>query len=357
MNKPLLASVLLILIAFAPVSAAPYPAPAEGDFTIHNFQFASGETLPELRLHYRTLGQPSRDASGIARNAVLVLHGTGGSSQQFLNDHFAGVLFGPDQLLDTRKYYIILPDSIGHGHSSKPSDGMHARFPHYTYQDMVNAQHQLLTEGLHVNHLRLVMGTSMGGMHTWVWGETYPDFMDALLPLASAPVQIAGRNRMMRRMVIDSIKNDPEWQQGEYAKQPRGLASALHILLIMSSCPLQLQKQAPSRDAADQFLEKQMQTRLPPLDANDLIYQFDSSREYNPEPLLDKIMAPLVAINSADDVINPPELSLMERAMPKIKHGRYILLPISDKTRGHGTHSYPEIWKEHLAELLESSTR
>src|SRR6267378_3472102 len=229
-----------------------YPAPVEGDYVISSFHFRSGEVLPELKIHYRTIGTPKPDSSGIVRNAVLIGHGTGGAGTQFLSPQFGNVLFGPGQLLDATKYYIILPDGIGHGGSSKPSDGLHARFPHYTYDDMVAAQYELLTKKLGLNHLRLVMGTSMGGMHSWVWGETYPDFMDALLPLASLPVQIAGRNRMMRRMIIDSIRGDPEWQQGEYKSQPRGLLAAHHILMIMSSSALQWQKQAPTRDSADQ---------------------------------------------------------------------------------------------------------
>src|SRR5258705_3891620 len=216
-----------------------YPAPVGGDYTLADFHFRSGEVLPQLKIHYRTIGTPSRDSSGVGRNAVLIMHGTGGTGTQFLSPQFAGVLFGPGQLLDATRYFIILPDGIGHGNSSKPSDGLHAKFPHYTYDDMVAAQYKLITDKLGVNHLRLVMGTSMGGMHTWIWGETYPDFMDALMPLASLPVEIAGRNRMMRRMIIDSIKNDPEWNNGEYKSQPRGLTAAVYTLLFMTSSPLQ----------------------------------------------------------------------------------------------------------------------
>jgi homoserine O-acetyltransferase len=354
MNSKILCS-LLCVAAASTANAAGYPPPRPGDFTIRNFQFKSGETLPELKLHYATLGSPKRDSNGVVRNAVLVLHGTGGSGNQFLTDNFAGVLFGPGQLLDASRYFIILPDGIGHGQSSKPSDGLHARFPHYEYEDMVKAHHQLLIEGLKVNHLRLVIGTSMGGMHTWVWGEMYPTFMDALMPLASLPVQIAGRNRMMRRMAMDSIKSDPEWSNGEYKSQPRSLVSALHILMIMSSTPLQWQKQAPTRDAADKFLDEWIKNRLAKTDANDLLYQFDSSRNYDPSPRLTEIQAPLVAVNSADDVINPPELGILEREIKHVKRGRAVVLPISDKTRGHGTHSWPEVWKEHLQALLQES--
>src|SRR5262249_7610662 len=275
-------------VAFAqnsPPAPAPgarnYPDAVEGDFIIRDFKFESGETLDELRLHYRTIGTIKRDASGFVRNAVLVLHGTGGSGAGFLSQRFAGALFGPGQLLDATKYFIILPDNVGHGRSSKPGDGLHARFPHYGYNDMVALQHRLLTQQLRVNHLRLVMGTSMGGMHTWVWGEKYPDFMDALMPLASLPVQISCRNRMMRRMVIDSIKNDPDWNNGEYKTQPvRGLTSAIYTLLFMSSVPLQQYKQAPTREAADKLFDTQVSGQLSRTDANDMLYAFDASRHY-----------------------------------------------------------------------------
>ena len=348
-------SILLLAIASSPATAQTNPVPAQGDFIIRNFKFDSGEVLPELRLHYRTLGTPRRDGTGMVRNAVLVMHGTGGSGGGFISDQFAGVLFKPGQLLDPARYFIILPDGIGHGQSSKPSDGLHARFPRYAYNDMVTAQYRLLTEGLGVNHLRLVMGTSMGGMHTWVWGEKYPDFMDALLPLASLPVQIAGRNRMMRRMVIDPIKNDPDWNNGEYKTQPRGLTTAIYTLLFMSSSPLQWHKQAPNRDTADRFFDDQVRRQLARTDANDMLYAFDASRDYDPAPNLESIRAPLIAINSADDQVNPPELGILEREIKRVKRGRYVLIPISEKTRGHGTHSLPEIWKEHLAGLLQET--
>jgi homoserine O-acetyltransferase len=335
-----------------------YPAPVEGDFVIPNFHFRSGETLPELKIHYRTIGTPKADGSGVVRNAVLIGHGTGGAGTQFLSPQFGNVLFGPGQLLDATRYFIILPDGIGHGGSSKPSDGLHARFPHYTYDDMVAAQYELLTKKLGVNHLRLVMGTSMGGMQTWVWGETYPDFMDALMPLASNPVEIAGRNRIWRRMAMDAIRDDPDWLGGEYKMQPmRALVAAENLLLIAGSAPLFSQKQAPTRDAADKFYADRLKAALSRLDANDLLYQLDSSREYNPSPKLETIKVPLVAINSADDFINPPELGLMEREIKRVRHGRFILLPITDQTRGHGTHTLPAIWQGYLKELLEETGR
>ncbi|MGH9564978.1 MAG: alpha/beta fold hydrolase, partial [Candidatus Angelobacter sp.] len=307
--------------------------------------------------HYYTLGTPQKDANGKVKNAVLILHGTTGSGRQFLNDHFAGVLFGPGQLLDAAKYFIILPDNIGHGDSSKPSDGLHMKFPHYEYDDMIELQYRLLTQGLGVNHLRLVMGTSMGGMHSWLWAEQHPDFIDASLPLASQPVEIAGRNRMMRRMIMDDIRNSPDFNNGDYMQPPHGLAAALQVLLIMVSAPVRMQKELPTRDAADQSLETFIANHMKTTDANDMLYAFDSSRNYNPEPQLDKITAPLTAINSADDTINPPELKILDRDIQRVKKGRYVLLPITDQTRGHGTHSLPAIWKQYLAELLQRSQR
>ncbi len=330
--------------------------PVEDDFVIPNFHFRSGEVLPELRIHYRTLGTPKPDNAGVVRNAVLIGHGTGGSGNQFLSPQFAGVVFGPGQLLDATRYFIILPDSIGHGGSSKPSDGLHAHFPHYTYDDMVAAQYELLTKKLGVNRLRLVMGTSMGGMQTWVWGEAYPDFMDALMPLASNPIEIAGRNRIWRRMAMDAIRDDPEWMGGEYKTQPtRGLIAAENLLLLAGSAPLFWQKQAPTRETADKFYADRLQATVPRLDANDLLYQLNSSREYNPAPKLETIKAPLLAINSADDFINPPELGAIEREIKRVKRGRFIMLPITDETRGHGTHTLPAIWQQYLKELLEQS--
>jgi homoserine O-acetyltransferase len=332
------------------------PATTEGDFVVKDFKFRSGESLPELRLHYTTLGKPARDAQGRVTNAVLILHGTGGSGHQFLQPIFAGELFGPGQLLDATRYYIILPDGIGHGKSSKPSDGLHANFPQYDYDDMVLGHYRLLTDSLGVNHLRLIMGTSMGCMHSFVWGETYPDFMDALVPLACQPVQIAGRNRIWRKMVMDAIRNDPEWKGGEYSAEPQqALRTALDLLLIAGSAPLYMQKTLPTRDAADKYLEDHFKTRLAGLDANDLLYQVNTSRNYDPSPQLGKITAPVMYINSADDFINPPELGNAEREIKKVKNARFVLIPISDETRGHGTHTRAAVWKQYLAELLEKS--
>jgi homoserine O-acetyltransferase/O-succinyltransferase len=348
--------VLAITIVFsASLPAQESPKPVEGDFVIHNFHFRSGESLPDLNLHYATYGKPVMDAGGRVTNAVMVLHGTGGSGQQFTGARFAGVLFGSGQLLDASRYFIILPDSIGHGRSSKPSDGLHAKFPHYDYDDMVELQHRLLTEGLKVNHLRLLMGTSMGCMHSWVWLETYPDFMDAAMPLACLPVQIAGRNRMTRKMIMDSIRSDPGWMEGEYKTQPHGLQTALYMLLIMGSSPLQMQKDEPTRDKADAFLDNFVKSRMASTDANDLLYQVDASRNYDPSGKLEQVQAHVMYINSADDLINPPELGIAEREIKKVKKGRFILLPITDQTRGHGTHTLPAIWKDHLEGLLAES--
>jgi homoserine O-acetyltransferase len=320
---------------------------------LRDFRFKSGEVLPELRIHYTTVGTPAKDSRGGVRNAVLILHGTTGSGRGFLSPTFAGQLFGAGELLDAMKFFIVLPDGIGHGKSSRPSDGLHMRFPKYTYDDMVEAQYRLLTEHLGVTHARLVMGTSMGAMHTWVWGYSHPEFMDALMPLASLPVEIAGRNRMMR--IMDAIQTDSEWRGGEYQAQPRGLTSAINLLLMMTSSPLQWQKLAPTRAAADSFLQARIGQYTATLDANDLIYQFAASREYNPSPHLADIKAPLYAVNSADDQVNPPELGILEREIKRVAHGRYILLPITDETRGHGTHSIPAIWGPYLAQLLKES--
>jgi homoserine O-acetyltransferase len=332
------------------------PRPREGNFVIHDFQFKDGESLAELRVHYATLGTPRRDESGRVTNAVLIQHGTTGSWRQFTSPSFAGVLFGPGQLLDASRYYIIMSDSIGHGGSSKPSDGLRAHFPHYDYDDMVAAQHQLVTEGLGVNHLRLVMGTSMGCMHSWVWGETYPEFMDALMPLACLPVPIAGRNRVWREEVMDSIRLDPAWKNGNYTEEPElGLRSALYLLLIATSAPLEWQKEYPTREQADQFLHSFIEKRLPQYDANDMLYAVDSSRDYDPSPNLESIKAHVMFVNSADDFINPPELGIAEREIKRVPHGRFVLLPISAQTRGHGTHTLAAVWKRYLQELLEES--
>jgi homoserine O-acetyltransferase len=335
-----------------PGDPTPQYTPEEGEFVVKDFKFRDGETLTELRLHYATLGKPIRDSAGRVTNAVMLLHGTGGSGTQFLAPQFAGELFGAGQLLDLAKYYIILPDGIGHGKSSKPSDGLHAKFPQYDYDDMVAAHHAVL-EHLGVQHLRLILGTSMGCMHSFVWGETYPEFMDALMPLACQAVQIAGRNRIWRKMVMDAIRNDPEWKGGEYAAEPKeALRTALDFLLIAGSAPLQMQKNCPTRDAADKYLDEYFASRMPGLDANDLLYQVNASRNYDPSPNLEKIRARAMYINSADDFINPPELGMAEREIQRVKGARFVLIPVSDATRGHGTHTWAAVWKQYLAELL-----
>jgi len=357
MNKLISAAVFLSVLAVLGAAQTSPPA-TPGDLIIKDFKFESGETLPELKIHYVTLGQPRKDATGRVTNAVLILHGTGGTHTQFLGRQFGGVLFGKGQLLDAEKYFIVIPDNVGHGGSSKPSDGLHAKFPHYDYHDMVVLQYRLLTETLGVNHLRLVMGTSMGGMHSWLWSEMYPDFMNAAMPLASLPIEISGRNRFFRRMVIDPIRNDPDWQNGEYKTQPvRGLTTALYTLMMMTSSPLQMQKQMPTKAAADAAFDARIKQSLSTTDANDMLYQFDSSRDYNPEPKLESITTHLLAVNSADDQVNPPELGVMEKEIKRVKNGRFILLPITDETRGHGTHTIASIWQKYLGELLAETEK
>jgi homoserine O-acetyltransferase len=344
---------LLVLLATAPtVAAQSYPSPVEGDFTARSFRFQSGETLPEVKLHYRTVGTPGKDADGVVRNAVLILHGTGGSGRGFLGQGYAGQLFGKGQPLDAERYFIILPDNVGHGQSSKPSDGLRMKFPKYGYTDMVRLQHLLVTEGLGLKRLRLVMGTSMGGMHTWMWGYMYPDFMDGLMPLASNPAEIAGRNRIWRKALVDAIVNDPTWNDGNYTQPPRGMASAIGFLLMATSTPLQWQRQFPTAAAADKYLADQVAGRGRSSDANDMIYYFRASEDYDPSPHLEKIAAPLLAINSADDFVNPPELPMMNAAMQRLKRGRFVLIPISDRTRGHGSHSVPALWSAELVKFL-----
>jgi homoserine O-acetyltransferase len=335
--------------------AADYPAPAEGEVTLKDFRFASGETLPELRVHYRTLGKPMRDSKGVVRNAVLIGHGTGGTGAQFIRPEFAGELFGAGQLLDVSNCFIVLPDGIGHGKSSKPSDGLRAKFPRYGYRDMVEAQYRLLTEGLGVNHLRLVMGTSMGGMHTWIWGERHPDFMDALLPLASLPTQISGRNRVWRRTVIDAIRNDPAWMDGNYTSQPPSLRTASELIYFMGSNPQLRQAAMPTLAQADAVLDEAMANAMRTDDANDVLYQVGASWDYDPGPGLEQIRAPLYAVNSADDLINPPELGILEREIKRVKKGKAAIVPSSKDTRGHGTHTMAAMWKQYLAELLKDS--
>ena len=351
--RPLLALTLSAFALLGAQGARPEPG-VTGDYVIRDFRFASGETLPELKLHYRTIGQPRRDASGAIRNAVLIMHGTTGAGTQFLSPVFANELYGAGQPLDTTRYYIILPDGIGHGLSSRPSEGLHARFPRYNYDDMVDADHRLLTGKLGVHHLRLVMGTSMGGMHSWVWAERYPDFMDAAVPLASVPTAIAGRNRMIRRMAMDDIRTDPAWKGGEYTSPPPGLRGALQMLYLMSSAPLVQQRDAPTRDSADAVITRFLDARMRSTDANDFLYAFDASRDYDPEPLLSRITVPLLAINSADDQVNPPELGIIERLITRVRSGRFLMIPIGPATRGHGTHTVAAVWKAPFAAFLAS---
>jgi homoserine O-acetyltransferase len=347
-------SIFLLVVATA-VWAADYPAPAEGDYTIHDFKFTSGEMLPELRIHYRTLGKAEKDAQGKTANAVLIMHGTTGSGAQFIREEFAGELFGAGQPLDATKFFIVLPDGIGHGKSSKPSDGLHARFPRYGYRDMVEAQYRLLTDDLDVSHARLIMGTSMGGMHTWLWGETHPEFMEALLPLASLPTQISGRNRAWRRVIIDTIRGDPAWNGGEYKAQPPSLRTAAEMLWFMSSNPIVRQNEAPSLAKTDEVLDKFVAEHCKTDDANDVLYALDASHDYDPGPELAKIRAPLLAINSADDLINPSELGILEREIKRVPRGRTLIIPLSEKTRGHGSHTIAALWKDDLVRLLTES--
>src|SRR5215510_7017092 len=349
--------VLVVILAVPAVGRAQYAAPTESDFVLKDFHFASGEVLSELRVHYRTIGRAERDAQGVVRNAVLILHGSTGSGAQFIRPEFAGELFRSGGPLDSARYFIILPDGIGHGQTSKPSDGLRARFPRYGYIDMVEAQYRLLTEGLGVNHLRLVMGTSMGGMHTWLWGERHPDFMDALMPLASLPTQISGRNRTWRRILIDAIRTDPAWNGGDYKTQPPSMRTAAEMLWFVSSNPGLRQKDAPSLAKTDEVLDKFVEQIVKTDDANDVLYALEASHDYDPGPNLEKIHAPLLAINSADDLINPPELGILEREIKRVPKGRAIVIPLSDKTRGHGSHTVAILWKDELMQLLKETEK
>jgi homoserine O-acetyltransferase len=340
---------ILSLIAFA-AAAADYPTPKEGDWLARDFRFHTGEVMPELRLHYTTVGAPSGEP-------VLLLHGTTGSGKSMLSPDFAGELFGPGQPLDARKYYIILPDAIGHGKSSKPSDGLRAKFPLYNYDDMVLAQYRLVSEGLGLRHLRLVLGNSMGGMHAWVWGEKYPGFMDALVPMASQPTEMSSRNWMMRRLITDTIRNDPEWNNGNYTAQPPALrAAAVFYGIATNGGTLAYQKMAPTRQAADKLLNDRLAAPFT-ADANDFLYQWDASRDYNPAPELERIEAALLAINSADDERNPPETGIMERELKRVKNARLLLIPGSENTHGHATVGIAKFWKQQLQELLQTAPR
>lgn len=352
----------VLLASIAGAGAQTYPPMhwpvRDGMYTIRNFRFDTGEVLPDLRLHYLVLGQPHRDAAGHTDNAVLLLHGTGGNAHSLLNPVFSEVLFGPGQPLDITKYFIILPDDIGHGESSKPSDGMRMRFPHYDYDDMVRSQHTMLTEGLHVDHLRLILGTSMGCMQTFLWGETYAHFSDALMPLACLPVEIAGRNRMWRYMAMQMIRDDPAWENGNYSAEPvEGLRGANDLLIIAGSAPLHMQQDFPTRTQAESWVNKTLDRMIAHTDADDFLYYFDASRNYNPEPKLSGITAPVLWINSADDFINPPELGIAQKLVTRMRHARFVLLPISEQTYGHGTHTHAAAWKNYMVEFLQETER
>ena len=348
--------VLVLWCASVLVAAAQlaYPAPVEGDFVARDLHFDSGDVAAEVRLHYRTIGHPRKDGDGVVRNAVLILHGTGGSGRGFVSDGYAGRLFGKGQLLDAERYFIILPDNVGHGDSSKPSDGLRMKFPRYRYADMVRLQHRLVTEQLGLSHLHLVMGTSMGAMHAWMWGYMYPTFADGLVPLASNPVEIAGRNRVWRTLLVNAIVTDPSWNDGNYTAPPRGMANALGFLLLATSVPLQWQKDLPTAAKADAWLADQIATRMKTTDANDTIYHFRASEDFDPSAHFAEITAPLLAINSADDFVNPPELPMMPALVGKVAKGKFVLVPISDETRGHGTHSRPQVFGPYLAEFLKT---
>jgi homoserine O-acetyltransferase/O-succinyltransferase len=351
----ILASLLAGLAASAQTSHWPTQ---DGNFVIRNFHFGSGESIPELKLHYLTLGNPHQDAAGHTDNAVLLLHGTGGDAHSLLNPVFSDVLFGPGQPLDITKFYIILPDDIGHGESSKPSDGLRMHFPQYDYDDMVASQHTMLVEGLHVDHLRLILGTSMGCMQSFVWGESYPTFSDALAPFACLPVELAGRNRIWRYMAMQVIRNDPGWKNGEYTTEPaEGLRGASDLIIIAGSAPLQMQKNYPTRASAEAYVDRAVDSLIAHTDANNFLYYVNASRNYNPEPKLSTITAPVLWINSADDFINPPELGIAQKLVTRMPHAKFILIPVSDATRGHGTHTQAAVWKENLIAFLQETAR
>jgi homoserine O-acetyltransferase len=341
----------LVAAALAHAAAAQnYPAPKEGTWIARDFRFHTGEVMPELRLHYRTIGDPSREP-------VLILHGTSQSGAAMLSPAIAGELFGPGQPLDAGKYFIILPDAIGHGKSSKPSDGMRAKFPRYNYDDMVAAQYRLVTEGLGIRHARLVLGFSMGGMQTWIWGTTHSDFMDVLVPMAAQPTEMSSRNWMMRRMIIDAIRNDPDWKGGDYTVQPRAFRVAnVFFRIATTGGTLAYQKLAPTRELADKLLNKRLAEPIT-ADANDFLYQWESSGDYNPSPGLERIKAALLAINSADDERNPPETGIMERELKRVKNGKLYLIPVSEEGTGHGTVFKAKLWKQQVQELLVTAPR
>jgi homoserine O-acetyltransferase len=355
MNIRALSAALLLLAAPA-ASAQTASEPAanqhEGDFVIKDFAFASGEVLPELKLHYTTLGTPKHDAAGAISNAILLLHGTSSSGKAWLTPSLASELYGPGQPLDASQYFIILPDGIGRGGSSKPSDGLRAKFPHYRYHDIVASEHRLITEGLGIKHLRLVMGSSMGGMHTWMWGYMYPDLMDGLVPIASQPIEISGRNWIQRRIAIAAIRNDPGWNNGNYEKNPTHFAITAPYTFAQTESVLQIQDMAPTLQAGDALYAKLVE-EAKKRDANDTLYATEAVMDYNPTPHLPGIKAKLMAINFADDETNPPALGVTEREIKRIPRGQYVLIPASDKTHGHFTHLRAAFWKAHLVEFLK----
>jgi homoserine O-acetyltransferase/O-succinyltransferase len=357
MTRWIVSALCVGVLGVGAATAADYPAPVQADVVIRNFRFSTGDVLPELSLHYRTLGQPRRDAQGHVVNAVLVLHGTTGSGAQFIRPEFAGELFGAGQPLDAGEFFIVIPDNIGHGQSSRPSVSLRGAFPKYGYRDMVLAQYRLLTEALGVNHLRLVIGTSMGGMHAWLWGETYPDFADALMPLASLPSQIAGRNRMWRKIAIDAIRTDPEWKNGAYTAQPRGLRTAAGMLALVGSNPALRLAESPTLADADRWLTAYVDNMMATADANDVLWALESSWDYDPALALATIRVPLLAVNFADDLVNPPELGVLERGITRVPRGKAVVVPFSEKTRGHGSHTIAPLWKHHLVELLATARR
>jgi homoserine O-acetyltransferase len=342
---------LVSLAQSAPMQPSVAPPPAyppthwpvkDGWYSAPNFRFGTGQTLPELKLHYLTLGMPHRDAAGHTDNAILLLHGTGGNAHSLLNPVFSDELFGPGQPFDIHKYFLILPDDIGQGESSKPSDGLRMQFPNYDYDDMVRSQHQMLLEGLHVDHLRLILGTSMGCMQSFVWGETYPKFSDALAPFACLPVEIAGRNRMWRYMSMQIIRKDPAWDNGNYTTEPmEGIRGANDMILIAGSAPLQMQTHEPTRQQAEAYVDHTLDLLDAHTDADNFLYYVDASRNYNPE----------------DDFINPPELGIAQKLVGRIRHAKFILIPISEQTYGHGTHTHAAVWRNDLIQFLQQTEK
>jgi homoserine O-acetyltransferase len=357
--------ILLVVVGCLCVAALPARAQTDyasrltaGDVVLRDFRFSTGETLPELRIRYATLGKPRRDDAGRIVNAVMVLHGTGGSGRQFLQPQFADELYGPGQPLDLTRYYVILPDGIGHGRSSKPSDGLRMRFPAYDYDDMVEAQRRMLVEALGVTRLRLLLGTSMGCMHAFVWAEGHPDFLEAAMPMACLPVEIAGHNRMWRRAAMEGIRQDPAWKDGNYTAQPmQGLRTAVSLLQIVGFAPLYLQRAYPDRASADAYIVERIARDLQTRDANDLLYQLESSRTYNPRPHLSRIKTPMAWVNSADDYINPSDYGIAEESARQMPSVRYRLIPATGETRGHGTHTWAKFWRQDLIELLARTER